>query len=132
MAVTETDLRISLRRWSDSLRLTGPVESAENVSLGSLQIDRLNGYYSFGYAYDTSETSRLLKRSFRFPDLGVVGHAVVFRQFDRFSEEDDPPEFMIGWVPDEQEAALDSWLDSLNTLLRESRRLRLNSNAAKA
>lgn len=125
MAVTESDLRLALRRWPDFVRLAGPVETPGVVSLGALQVDKTQGRYRFGYTYDTSATSCFLKRTFHFPDLGLAGHAVVFRQFDRFTEVDDPPEFAIGWVTLDQEVDLDGWLATLNAVLHESRRLRI-------
>jgi hypothetical protein len=121
MAVTSGDLRAALRAWPDFVRLRGPEETPACVRLGSLEIDRSGHTYRFGYSYDISETSRLLKRAFEFPDMQRAGFAVIFRQFDRFTEEDDPPEFAVGWVGVDEEDALDGWLDRLNGMLRERR-----------
>jgi hypothetical protein len=121
MAVTEADLRAALRGWPDFVRLRGPEDTPACVRLGPLEIDRSGRTYRFGYHYDISATSRLLKRPFDVPELGRAGFAVVFRQFDRFTEEDDPPEFLIGWVERGEEDALDGWLARLNAMLQERR-----------
>ena len=124
MAVTSADLRAALRSWPDFVRLRGLEETPDCVRLGALEIGRTGHTYRFGYSYDISETSRFIKRAFDFPDLPRSGFAVIFRQFDRFTEEDDPPEFAIGWVGPDEEAALDGWLERLQEMLRERREAR--------
>jgi hypothetical protein len=121
MAVTDHDLRVALRAWPDRMRLRGPEDTPACVRLGALEIDRVGRTYRFGYHFDISETSRLLKRPFDFPQIGRAGLAVIFRQFDRLTEEDDPPEFLVGWVELGEEDALDGWLARLNAMLQERR-----------
>lgn len=123
MPVSEGEIRALVRAGSSLGRLTAPDETAWCVRFGPLEIPHTSGCYRLGYSYEISATSALSKRAFAFPDLGASGFAVVFRPFDRFTEEDDPPEVALGWVGPEQDAQLDAWLARLNGLLR-ARRLR--------
>lgn len=91
MSVTDETLKAACGRWPDFPRLEGIRELEHEYCLGLLHVHKTEGYFRFGWAMDTSPTSRFIKRRMDFPEAGIDAWGVVFRPFDRFEKPDDPP-----------------------------------------
>lgn len=116
-----TDERLRLGLWMLSTPIDGISDDEESWSLDHLfQISKRKPEFRTGYVSDLAPESRLYKRWFDFPDLGIKGWAIIFRRWDPGSNPRYPSgaESFRGWVPPEREKEADHWIAFLNLEIR--------------
>lgn len=87
--------------------------------LFTFAISKSRAVYSDGWTHPLRPESRLYKRWFEFPDIGMRGWAIIFRIFDPTGEPEQMYETFPGWVPPDREKDADRWIEFLNAQIRD-------------
>lgn len=116
----DNELRASLRTVRDT-PLKGFSEDPYAWHLDSFGIYKQKCAYNIGWAFALWPESRIYKRWFDFPDLGMKGWAIILRVWDADSNPKSPGvyEKFPGWVPPEREGEADQWITFLNAEIRD-------------
>ena len=120
-AVTEDKLRFLLKLGGQ--RLYSIDDEVDRVELKTLSVSKLRPEFMTEDRWlPLRRESRVYKRWFAFSDASPVppqGWAIIFRMFDPVGTPTAPFEHFIGWVPPEDEAEADQWVQRMNATIQE-------------
>lgn len=99
--------------------IEGTAETGDSHYLGQIGIHKRNDTFRMGYFFKLSESSRFWMLPMSDEDVGFDGLAILFRQFDSSRFQEEPQDYLAGWVPLAMAPRAEEWVETFNGYVQE-------------